>query len=162
MLIWTTFFYILKVFLIKNLKPCKNVEVSLNIRSDAIWKFCIVCPIPYVLKDRVEKELECFFAEGILKSISYSEWATPLVPIVKPDNSICVCGDYKQTANKASSCDQYPVPMTKDLLASLSALWKVYQTLFKFLIPRVVANINTHKGLFQPTEFGHQEFPKKR
>lgn len=155
MLIWTTFFYILKVFLIKNLRPCKNIEVSLNIRSDAIWKFCIVCPIPYLLKDRVEKELECFVAEGILKSTSYSEWATALVSIVKPN------GNYKQTANKASSCDKYPVLRTKDLLASLSALWKVYQTLFKILIPRVVANINTHKGIFQPTEFGHQEFPKE-
>ena len=45
----------------------------------------------------VEKELEHLVTEGILKPISHSEWAAPIVPIIKPDNSVCVCGDYKQT-----------------------------------------------------------------
>ena len=57
----------------------KNVEVTLTVKSDAIPKFSKACPIPYALKDRVEKELECLVTEGILKPISHSEWVAPIV-----------------------------------------------------------------------------------
>ena len=40
-------------------------------------------------------------------------------PIIKPDGSIRICGDYKQTINRASDCDKYPIPRTEDLFASL-------------------------------------------
>ena len=57
----------------KELGTLKNVEVSLKIKADAIPKFCRARPIPYALKDRVEKELERLVTEGILKPISHSE-----------------------------------------------------------------------------------------
>ena len=90
----------------------------MTVTSDAIPKFCRAHPIPYAIKDRVEKELELLVTEGILEPISHSEWAIPIVPIIKPDNSNCICE--KQTVNKASNCDKYPVPRTEDLLASLA------------------------------------------
>ena len=38
------------------------------------------------------------------------ESAAPIVPVVKRDGSIRVCGDYKLTANKAAIVDSYPMP----------------------------------------------------
>ena len=38
---------------------------------------------------------------------------------MKPDGSIRICGDYKQTINRASDCDKYPIPQTEDFFASL-------------------------------------------
>ena len=57
--------------------------------------------------------------EGIFKPIAHSDWEAPIVPVIKPDASIRICGDYKQTINWASDCDKYPIPRTEDLFALL-------------------------------------------
>lgn len=36
-----------------------------------------------------------------------------LVPILKPDDSIRICGDYKSTVNQVSKLDSYPIPKVK-------------------------------------------------
>ena len=108
----------------KELGTLKNVEVSLKIKADAIPKFCRARPIPYALKDRVEKELERLVTEGILKPISHSEWAAPIVPVIKPDNNVRICGDYKQTINRASNCDKY---LEHRIVINTQCLeWKTY------------------------------------
>ena len=40
----------------------------------------------------------------------YSEWAVPIAPFVKPDNSIRVCGDDKVTVYSILEVDQHPLP----------------------------------------------------
>ena len=143
----------------KELGTLKNVEVTLKFKSDAIRKFCIACPIPYTLKDRVEKKLEPLVTEGIFQPISHSEWATPIVVIITPDNSVRICGDSKQTVNKVSNCDKYPVLRTEDLFASpgvsekfiILDLSHAYQQLLLNPESRPYLTINTHKELFQPT-----------
>ena len=144
----------------KELGTLKNVEVSLKIKADAIPKFCRARPIPYALKDRVEKELQHLVTEGILEPISHSEWAAPIVPVIKPDNNVHICGDYKQTINRASNCDKHPVPRTEDLFALLGEgekftkldLSHAYQQLLLNPASCSYLTINTHKGLFQPTQ----------
>ena len=54
--------------------------------------------------------------QGILKPVEFAEWAVPIVPVVKSNkSSVCICGDFKLTVNKASKLDQYPIPRMKDL-----------------------------------------------
>ena len=48
-----------------------------------------------------------------------SKWAAPIVP-VKEDGTIRICGDYKQTVNKATKCDKYSIPKTEDIFAALN------------------------------------------
>ena len=50
----------------------------------------------------------------------HSQWAAPVVPVVKPDSTIRVCGDYKISANKAITLDTYPIPKLEDLFSSVS------------------------------------------
>ncbi|XP_046869355.1 uncharacterized protein LOC124462000 [Drosophila willistoni] len=57
--------------------------------------------IPYALKGLVEEELDRQCKQGILKPVEYSDWATPIVPVIKKDGSIRICGNYKSTLNKA-------------------------------------------------------------
>jgi len=52
--------------------------------------------------------------------LRYSEWAAPIVPVVKPDKSIRVCGDYKVTINSALEVDQHPLPNSEELFVALS------------------------------------------
>ena len=84
----------------KELETLKNVEVTMKIKSDARPKFCRARPIPHAFKDRIEKKLERIVTEGILELISHSDWAAPIFPIIKPNNSVRICGDYNQTLNK--------------------------------------------------------------
>ena len=43
--------------------------------------------------------------------VSQSDWAAPVVPVPKKDDSFRVCGDYESTVNQCTSVDQYPCPM---------------------------------------------------
>ena len=51
------------------------------------------------MKPKVEVELKCLEEEGILSKVKFSNWAMPVVPIVKPNGTLRICGDYKITVN---------------------------------------------------------------
>lgn len=53
---------------------------------------------------------------NLLISVETSEWGTPIVPVVKSDGSIGLCGDYKITLNKHLEIDKYPIPRIADLM----------------------------------------------
>lgn len=55
--------------------------------------------VPYALREKVEKELERLEKEGTIDALQSSEWAAPIVPAMKRDGSIRLCGDYKLTVN---------------------------------------------------------------
>lgn len=48
-----------------------------------------------------------------------SEWGTPIVPIVKSDGSLRICGDYKVTVNPKLLIDGHPLPRIEHLIANL-------------------------------------------
>ena len=113
-------------------------------------------PVPYALKEKVEEELERLQSEGIMSPVEFSEWAAPIVPVVKPNGSVRICGDYKCTVNQASKLDNYPIPKTEDLLATLGGgnkftkldMSQAYQQLLLDEESKKFTTINTHKGLF--------------
>ena len=76
--------------------------------------------MPYALKEKVEQELQRLEDEGINYKVSQSDWAAPVVSVLKKDGTLRVCGDYKMTANQCSDVDQYPLPNAEDLFATLS------------------------------------------
>ena len=48
---------------------------------------------------KIEVELKRLQDEGTTEPVQSSEWEAPIVPILKPDDSIRICGDYKSTVN---------------------------------------------------------------
>ena len=69
------------------------------------------------MKGRVEMELDRLVKEGLLVPVESSEWATPIVPVLKKNGKIRICGNYKVTLNPQMVIDRYPVPRVQDLLA---------------------------------------------
>ena len=67
--------------------------------------------VPYYLKAKVEQELQRLEKQGIITPVKFSDWAARVVSVLKTNGSICLCGDYKVTVNKAAK---------KDLFAALS------------------------------------------
>ena len=98
----------------------KGVTAKIHVGSGAKPCFYRPCSVPYSLRSRVDQALEKLVREGILEPVRFSEWAAPIVPVVKRDGSIRVCGDYKLTVNQAALVDTYPLPLVQDILASLA------------------------------------------
>lgn len=58
--------------------------------------------------DRLEKLL-------IIEKVQFADWVAPIVPVLKKEGSIRICGDYKVTMNRAARIDIYPLPKIDDL-----------------------------------------------
>ena len=56
----------------------------------------------------------------MIEPVQFSDWAAPIVPVIKSDGSVLICGDYMVTVNQATKVDQYSIPQIDDLFASLS------------------------------------------
>ena len=52
--------------------------------------------------------------------VTSSEWAAPIVPILKTYGTLRLCGDNKVTVNQALQPDLYPLPRVEDLFAALA------------------------------------------
>ena len=104
--------------------------------------------------DKVEKELDRLGKEGVISKTNSSEWATPIVPIVKKNNHIRICGDYKVTVNKALKVDTYPMPRPRDVFATLSGgekftkldLCQAHVQCTVDSEAKELLTLNTHKG----------------
>ena len=113
--------------------------------------------VPYALRTNVELELETLEREGIISPVEFSEWEAPIVPVAKPNGTVRICRDYKLTVNQVSKLDNYPIPKTEDLLATLGGgekftkldMSQAYQQMTPDEESRKFTTINTHKGLFQ-------------
>ena len=132
---------------------------KIHLKENAQPKFCKARPIPYAQKQKVETELDRLVREGILNPVDVSEWATPIAPIKKADNSLRLCGDYKITVNRESKLDHYPIPKVEDLFAEMAGcttftkldLSHAYQQIELEDESQEYLTLNTHRGLYRPT-----------
>ena len=116
-------------------------------------------PLPLALHDKVAEELDRLQARGIIVPTKFSKWAAPIVPVIKSDGSIRICGDFKRTINKSARTEVYPLPQIDELFASLSGghtfttldLSHAYLQLELEEESQELVTINTHKGLFKYT-----------
>ncbi|UYV69883.1 K02A2.6-like [Cordylochernes scorpioides] len=112
--------------------------------------------LPFSLKKKVENEIDGMVNEGILQPIEYANWAAPIVPVLKKDGSLRICGDSRCTANKAIELDKYPLPSIDEIFSKLSGntvfssldLSRAYLQVRLSEEAKRVVNINTTKGLF--------------
>ena len=76
-------------------------------------------PIPFSLKEAVIEEIERLEKEGILRPVSYSDWASPIVIVTRPDGRIRMCGDFKSTLNPVLENEEYPMPGADELFIKI-------------------------------------------
>ena len=134
----------------------KDVKVSLNLDPTVPARFCKARPVPFSLRPQVEAELRRLENAGTIYPVKSSKWASPIVPVVKADGSVRICGDYKIGVNRALTTDVYPLPTPDDLFTLLAGgrffskldLQNAYLQLPLSEESREVVTINTHKGLF--------------
>lgn len=115
--------------------------------------------VPFALRGKVDVELERLQEEGVIRPVEFSEWAAPIVPVLKSNGSIRICGDYKLTVNKAARVDKYPIPCIDDLYSKLTGgthystldLSNAYQQVRLAEDSQKLTTVTTSKGLFAYT-----------
>ena len=135
----------------------KSMEAKICVPNNAQPHYFKPRPVPYSLRDKVDRELEHLLKAGVISPVQFSDWATSIVPVVKSDESIRICGDYKVTVNAVSKLEAYPLFRVEDLFAALSGgkvffkldLSLAYQEIVLEEDSKMFTIINTQKGLFQ-------------
>ncbi|KMQ88944.1 hypothetical protein RF55_11491 [Lasius niger] len=100
-----------KIYLKDKVKPC-----ALKARH-----------VPHALKPLIEQEINRLVKCGHLVSVESSEWATPIVPVIKNDGHVRICGDFKLTLNSHIIVDKYPLHKIDDIFAVLQGGEKLSQ-----------------------------------
>ena len=138
----------------EGLETLKGYKAKIEVNPEATPLFCKARTLSYSMRDKVEEELNQLVTD---KAVDYSDWAAPIVAVVKSDQkSVHVCGDFRMTVNPVSKPNRYPIPKVEDLFATLERgksftkldLSQAYQQLKLNTELRKYVVINTHKGLF--------------
>ncbi|CAI6354211.1 unnamed protein product [Macrosiphum euphorbiae] len=114
--------------------------------------------LPYKIKDQVGAELDRLVKEGILTPVETCDFGTPIVPVIKANGSIRICGDYKVTINPYLKVDRYPLPRIEDLFSNISGsvIWskidlsQAYTQLLVEENSKEILTLSTHQGLYVP------------
>ena len=145
-----------------------GVKAKLHLKPNSQPKFIKARNLPFALREnKVEAELERLVEAGVITYVQHSEWATPIVPVMKQNGSVRICGDYKTTINQSTITESYPLPRIDDLLSSLAGgktftkmdLSHAYMQVPMEEESKSLTTINTHKGLYQYTIDFHLEYP---
>ena len=154
----------------EGLGTMKGFKARIHVEPNATPRFIPARSVPYALRDKVDRELTRLQEEGTLEPVEVSEWAAPIVPVLKSDKqNVRICGDFRLTVNPISKLDRYPIPRVEDLFAKLTKgrlftkldLSQAYQQLPLDEESKRFVVINTHKGLFRYTRlpFGISSAP---
>ena len=79
---------------VEDLSEIKAFKARLRVNVNAVPHFYRARPIPFALKDAVGKELDRLETLGILKKVTHSTWAAPIVVVPKKDGRLRICGDF--------------------------------------------------------------------
>ena len=141
----------------EGLGKMKGVQAKIDMKINSQPKFFKARAVPIAIKEKVNAEIARLEKEEILSPVRHSEWATPIVPIIKPDGSVRICGDIKITVNPQLNIERYPQPRREDLFSELAHgesfskvdLAQAYLQMEVEEGSRKYLTINTPRGLYQ-------------
>ena len=135
-----------------SLGTIKGVTAQLKLKENATPQFFKPRPVPFALKEKIAEELKRLERIGVLEKVEFSDWATPIVPVLKPDGTVRICGNYKVTINPALDVPEYPMPTAEELFTQRNGgqsfskldLSSAYQQVLLDEKSRQYVMINTH------------------
>ena len=141
----------------EGLGELRDMKAKIYIDKSERPRFFPARQVPFVIREKVEEELERLQCVGVIRPVQFADWAAPIVPVQKSDGRIRICGDYKITVNRAARLEKYPIPRIEELFASLAggkAFTKLDLSHAYLQVPLDdeschYVTINTHKGLFE-------------
>ncbi|XP_024893068.1 uncharacterized protein K02A2.6-like, partial [Temnothorax curvispinosus] len=137
----------------------RGLQAKLTLKENAKPVFLKARTVPFKLLPLVDQELQALVSKGVLEKVNTSRWATPIVPVLKKDNTVRICGDFSVTINPCLLIDEHPLPTTDTLFANMAGgekfskidLQQAYLQLKVREEDRELLTLNTHRGLFRST-----------
>ena len=135
----------------------KGRKAKPNLKEGTTPKFHKARRVPYLVRLKIDAELQKLEYEGFITKVDWSEWETPVVAVPKANGLIRLCGDFKGTINPELKVDQYLLPRIEDIFANLAAgekftkidLRQAYLQIEMEEESKKCLTINTYKGLYQ-------------
>ena len=147
----------------------QGFRAHLTLKEGARPKFCKARNVPYAMRSGVEAALNKMVDEGQLEKVAYTDFATPIVPVPKPDSSVRICGDYKVTLNPMLELQRHPMPRQEDCTNAMNGgerftkidLAMAYNQCELDDTSKALTTLNTPMGLFRWTRlpFGISSSP---
>lgn len=87
---WNSIFRIQKILdahkdvFVEGVGTLKGTDAKIYLNPSTPPKFMKAHPVPYALKEKVEKELDQLQSKGIISPVEFTEWAAPIVPVADP------------------------------------------------------------------------------
>ncbi|XP_020621531.1 uncharacterized protein K02A2.6-like [Orbicella faveolata] len=98
----------------------KSTKAKLTLKEGSKPMFCKARSVPYAMKPKVEVQLKRLEEEGIFRKVRFSNWSTSIVHVVKPNDAVRICGDYKITVNPQLQTEEYFLTRIGDVFAELA------------------------------------------
>ena len=136
----------------------RQFKATIHLKPDARPVFKKNRPVPFAMKERISAELDRLETNQVLNKVERSDWATPTVNLLKKDQGIRICGDYKVTVNPMIDLERYPLPTAESIFATLAGgkqftkldLAHSYNQPEPDDLSKEYLTINTHQGLYRP------------
>lgn len=137
-------------------EPIEEFKVDIRLTDDATPVIHKPYPVPFSLKEKVEKELERLCNENIIQKVEKLKWGSPIVVVPKQSGEIRICGNYAVTINPYIRTDHYQIPIIDDILANVGGhsyycvidLKGVFTQLELSEGAKQILGISTHKGFY--------------
>ncbi|XP_062542480.1 uncharacterized protein LOC134210451 [Armigeres subalbatus] len=131
--------------------------IKIELEDNAQPIFRKARPVAYKFVDKVESELDALEREGVITKCDNSKWGTPLVPVLKGDGNVRLCGDYKSTVNRQVKDVIHPLPTVDEVFSKLNGgkkfskldLSKCYNQFELDEESREICAISTNKGVYK-------------
>ncbi|MBM6549408.1 reverse transcriptase domain-containing protein, partial [Streptococcus dysgalactiae] len=136
---------------------CTQTQAVLLPKEGSIPTFRPKRPVPYSTVQLIDDELQRLESLGVLKPVTYSAWAAPIVVVKKPNGTLRICGDFSTGLNAVLQSNCYPLPVPEDLFTMLNGgtcfakldLAEAYLQVEIAPESREFVTIITHRGLYQ-------------
>lgn len=100
-------------------EPIEGYEGELLLKHDQPI-FRKAYTVPYKLKDKLVQHLEMLEQQNVISPLKASEWASPVIVVIKKDQDIRMVIDCKVSINQVIVPNSYPLPLAQDIFASLA------------------------------------------
>jgi hypothetical protein len=77
--------------------------------------------VPFAMKHIIEKELDGLENLGVIEKVTYSNWGTPIVPVIKSDKILRLCAALcRLESHNEQAADNYPIPRIDNIFSKLT------------------------------------------
>ena len=147
---------LLAAYKCKESEPIKGQKINIKMKPGASPVFAKARNVPVHYKDKIEGVLREWVELGIIEQVNYSDWSSPIVPVLKENGKIRVCVDYKRVNDKIET-HHFPAPRAEEIFNNLGNarvfskldLSNAYLQLEVDENDQKYLTMNTHMGLYK-------------